>query len=46
MRGSGVAHVRVVNPMQMKDMEQALREETQRDERVGDHCALSLRAAG
>ena len=25
------AHVRVVNPMQMKDMEQALREETQRD---------------
>ena len=25
------AHVRVVNPMQIKDMEQALREETQRD---------------
>ena len=25
------AHVRVVNPMQMKDMKQALREETQRD---------------
>ena len=25
------AHVRVFNPMQMKDMEQALREETQRD---------------
>ena len=25
------AHVRVVNPMRMKDMEQALREETQRD---------------
>ena len=25
------AHVRVVNPLQMKDMEQALREETQRD---------------